>query len=230
MENPNTSEAIINLLASKSTTKYQIYDNTLACFNQIKEILISSVEEISSSLNAQNINVPIEYRERGANEVEIKAAADLLIFVMHTNVFEFPKAHAVMQTGYIKQDPMRSYSGTISIYNFLADSFKYNRLNDIGYLIGRIFVNKDSHFIVEGKRQLGFLFNDFALQQVDENSLKKIIHSALQYAIEFDLLIPPFEEVKTVSVHEMNQFNSSVSLKTGKRLGFNYLADSFSVK
>jgi hypothetical protein len=121
---------------------------------------------------------------------------------------------------------MRAYSGIISIYNFLADSFKYNRLNDVGYLIGRIFVNKDMHFLVEGKRQLGFLFNDFAQQKVDEESIKTIMEAAIQYAIDFDLLVPPFNQVQTVSVQEMNNITSSFSLKTGKRLGFNYKLQS----
>jgi hypothetical protein len=145
---------------------------------------------------------------------------------MHTNIFEFPRNHAVWQNSYVKDDPMRAYSGIISIYNFLADSFKYNRLNDVGYLIGRIFVNKDMHFLVEGKRQLGFLFNDFAQQKVDEESIKTIMEAAIQYAIDFDLLVPPFNQVQTVSVQEMNNITSSFSLKTGKRLGFNYKLQS----
>ena len=36
--------------------------------------------------------------------------------------------------------------------------------NDLGYLIGRIFINHENHFMVQGKRQLGFLYNDFINQ------------------------------------------------------------------
>ena len=57
----------------------------------------------------------------------------------------------------------------INIYNFLADSFKYNRLNDVGYLVGRVFLNKDLHYFVEGKRQLGFLYNDFVNDKLKTN-------------------------------------------------------------
>ena len=45
-----------------------------------------------------------------------------------------------MNTSYVKEDKNRSYCGVIHLYNFLADSFKYNRLNDVGYLIGRVFI------------------------------------------------------------------------------------------
>ena len=219
MNTSKSREQIINLLANKSVNKYAVYDHTLEVFESIKVILQELVEEVNTELSERKIDIPVEYKERGKYEVEFKIASDLLIFTMHTNIFEFPKAHAVMQTGYVKEDLLRSYCGTISIYNFLADSFKFNRLNDVGYLIGRLFVNNELHYIVEGKRQLGFLFNDFANQKIDKKALVSIVEAALQYAIEFDLLIPPFEQVKLVSVNEMKQITSSMSLKTGKRLG-----------
>jgi len=230
MDDSNSRNRIINLLATKSVNKYKVYDNTFDTFKRIKVILREFADELKKELqNNQNI-IPVEYTERNKYEVELKVAGDLLVFTMHSNIFQFPKAHAVMQSSYIKNDNLKSYCGTISIYNFLADSFKYNRVNDIGYLVGRIFINNDNHFIVEGKKQLGFLFNNFANQEANNNSLIKIIESALQYAIEFDLLIPPYEQVKFVSVQEMNQITSSISLKTGKRLGFRYKSGNINIE
>lgn len=230
METKSNKDTIIDLLASKSVCKYKVFDNTLENFKQIKTQLSEIAFDLKTELTQRGDDIPIQYKERGEYEVELKAAGDLLLFSMHTNIFEFPKAHSVMQTKYVKDDNLRSYCGVISIYNFLADSFKFNRMNDIGYLIGRVFINKENHFIVEGKRQLGFLFNDFTNQEVDANNLKKIIEAALQYSIEFDLLVPPFDEVKYVSVQEMNQLTSTVSLKTGKRLGFNYEAGKIPIE
>lgn len=230
METKSNKDKIIDLLASKSVCKYKVFDNTLENFKQIKTQLSEIAFDLKTEITQRGDDIPIQYKERGEYEVELKAAGDLILFSMHTNIFEFPKAHSVMQTKYVKDDNLRSYCGVISIYNFLADSFKFNRMNDIGYLIGRVFINKENHFIVEGKRQLGFLFNDFTNQEVDSNNLKKIIEAALQYSIEFDLLVPPFDEVKYVSVQEMNQLTSTVSLKTGKRLGFNYEAGKIPIK
>jgi len=230
MEDSKSRGKIINLLATKSVNKYKVYDNTLETFKKIKVILKEFSEDIKEELQDNVNRIPVEYTERNKYEVELKVAGDLLVFTMHSNIFQFPKAHAVMQSSYIKENSLRSYSGTISIYNFLADSFKYNRINDVGYLVGRIFINNDNHYIVEGKRQLGFLFNNFATQEVKNESLIKIIESALQYAIEFDLLIPPYEQVKFVSVQEMNQITSSISLKTGKRLGFRYKAGNINIE
>mgnify|MGYP001766559604 CR=1 FL=1 len=113
----------------------------------------------------------------------------------------------------------------INIYNFLTDSFKYNRLEDLGYLVGRLFVNKDNHYFVEGKRQMGFLYNNFGTAIVDKDSLKRIIESAILYCLEFDLLVPPYDVIKIASVAQMNTKIENSKLQTGKRLGFKFNSD-----
>ena len=92
---------------------------------------------------------------------------------MHSNVFEFDKNHGIWKISYVENNDMNSYCGIINIYNFLSDSFKYDRLDDLGYLIGRIFINKDNHYFVEGKRQLGFLYNDFGNAVIDTKAIKR---------------------------------------------------------
>lgn len=230
MKPKNSREQIIELLSTKSIAKYEAYDNTLNTFNQIKEHMKEFTSELEKQLEGLSHDISISFKEKGQFEMEFKVAGDLILVSMHTNIFEFPKNHAVWQNSYVKDDPMRAYSGIISIYNFLADSFKYNRLNDVGYLIGRVFVNKDKHFIVEGKRQFGFLYNDYASQVIDLSSITIIMEAAIQYAIDLDIMVPPYNQVQTVSVQEMNNITSSISLKTGKSLGFNYKADTSNIK
>ena len=74
---------------------------------------------------------------------------------MHTNIFDYQSNHQICKTKYVQQDLMRSFCGIINIYNFLSDSLKYNRMNDSGFLISRIFINKDKHFFVEGDKEMG---------------------------------------------------------------------------
>lgn len=119
--------------------------------------------------------IVIDYKDKGEFEIELRVAGDILFFYMHTNIFEFEKSHPLWKTSYLKENEFNSYCGTIQIYNFLSDSFKYNRMNDVGYMIGRIFINKDAHFYVEGKRQLGFLYNDFANAVIDKSSLRAVV-------------------------------------------------------
>jgi hypothetical protein len=145
-----------------------------------------------------------------------------LLFHMHSNVFDFPSSHPMHKTKYIKEDKLRSFCGVINIYNFLSDSFKFNRMNDAGYLIARVFINKDKHFFLEGDKQLGFLFNDFVNQQINTKEIERIIEETMVYALNFDLQTPNFNEVKVVSVHQILDINNNQKLKTAKRMGYKF--------
>jgi hypothetical protein len=165
------------------------------------------------------------FQDRGEYEFELKFGGDVLIFMMHTNVFEFPRDHEVMKTSYVKEDARRSYTGVIMIYNFLNDSFKFNRINDIGYLIGRIFINRELHYFVEGKREVGLLYNNFNTSKINQKSIQDIIRSAMLYTINFDLLTPDYERMKEVTVAEIQDAIDKMMIRTAKRLGYRFQAD-----
>lgn len=219
------NQELYDKLAFKSQLKYKIYENTYTTFQQMKSLAKDIIAELKNFMNSKNPKIGIEFGDRGEFEAELKVAGDLLILTMHTNVFEFPRYHEVMKTSYIKDDPARSYCGVINIYNFLSDSFKYSRINDLGYLVARIFINKDLNYMVEGKRQVGMLYNSFITEKIDNNAIKQIIESALIYCIDFDLLTPPYDNVKEVSVAEFQETTTNMRMKTGKRLGFRFQAD-----
>jgi len=218
----NTKKEIIKLLSEKSLVKYKTYDNTIAVFDTIKVLMSNITADIKKSVSKMDIKIPVEYKENGKFEMEMRVASDLVLMTMHSNIFKMPNSHYVSQLKYVKQNHMRAYCGVINIYNFIADSFKYNRMNDYGYLIGRIFMNHENHFFVEGKKQLGFLFNDFAGQIISPETIEKIINTSIIYSIQLDLIAPPLDSIQAVSVGEMSQITSSISLKTGKKLGFRF--------
>lgn len=218
-------EQIFNQLRQKSVLKQQIYDNTLEVFNMIKDILGTLEDDCAQALQGVDSRVLMEYNDRGRHEAEIRVAGDLLIFSMHTNVFEFDRDHNIWKLSYVRENRDNSYCGIINIYNFLSDSFKYNRLDDLGYLIGRIFINRDMHYFVEGKRQMGFLYNNFGSAVITLESIKQVVETAISYAIEFDLLVPPYDMVKIASVMQMNSKIETSRMQTGKRLGFKFNSD-----
>lgn len=111
------------------------------------------------------------------------------------------------------------------IFNFLADSFRYNRQNDIGYMIGRVFVNLENHYFIEGKKEVGQLYNNFETGILDKQTLRTLVESALRYTINFDLLSPPFDQVKEVALMDIQASITYSQLKTGKRLGFRFQGD-----
>ena len=216
---------LIKAFIRKSSFKQEVYLKTLEVFRQFKKecegFITSNQETVLRSKNP----LLFEYKERGDFQFELRSGSDILIFMMHTNVFEFPRDHEVMKTDYIRQDKLRSYCGNIMIFNFLADSFKYNRSNDLGYLIGRVFVNRELHYFVEGKRELGMLYNNFAHTRLNQKTIRSIIYSSILYTINFDLLTPPFDNLKEVTQLEMQSQMDSMAIRTGKRIGFRFQAD-----
>ena len=142
MEKPTPRELIVKTLKEKSSLKQDVYHTALQAFNAFKANAKKIADELKKDAMVIDKRLIIEYKDKGTFEFELRVAGDLLIFAMHTNVFEFDKSHQIWRTSYLKEDPFRSYCGIINIYNFLNDSFTYNRVNDSGYLIGRIFTNK----------------------------------------------------------------------------------------
>ena len=224
MSTENTSD-LFKVLIKKGNLKQQVYQNTFNAFELFKQSIRDLESEYHSASSKDPQAIPFTHQERGDFEAHLQFAGDVLIFMMHTNVFEFSRYHEVMKTAYIKEDEDRSYCGIINIYNFLADSFRYNRVQDVGYLIGRIFVNKDMCYFVEGKREVGMLYNSFGKAKLDEGAVRIILESAILYTVNFDLLTPPYDSQKVVSLEEIKALFDSHTLKTGKRLGFRFQAD-----
>jgi hypothetical protein len=220
---------ILKILGEKSALKQHVFDRTLDAFNLLKKTLQQIEVEYNQSLADIDKRVRLVYKDRSKFECQLRIAGDLLIFSMHSNVFEFDRDHSIWKTSYIEQNRLNSYCGVINVYNFLNDSFEYNRFDDEGYLIARIFVNHESHYFVEGKRQLGYLYNSFGSAILTGADLLNIVNSAILYTLEFDLLVPPYDTAKLVSVGQLNEKIESSRLQTGKRLGFKFNADDISV-
>lgn len=227
MENNTTT--LFGHLQEKGLLKQDVYDNTLQSFNILKAHAERTAELFHQSKVDASGRVPFEFHDRSNFEFEIRFGGDVLLFMMHTNVFEFPRAHELFKTTYLREDKNRSYCGIINIYNFLGDSFKYNRMNDQGYLIGRIFINKDKHYHLEGKKELGLLYNNFENDVFDDPHAENIMISAIEYTINFDLLTPPYQAVQQISVYDIRTTLDNMQLKTGKRLGFKFQADPKSI-
>lgn len=218
----NTQETILQLIQEKSVLKQDVYHLTMETFKDLKNALQASIEEIKTKFGSADSRIEFYYKNKGDLQAEIKVAGDILVFQMHTNVFQFDKTHPLWKSSYFQNEEANSYVGVINIYNFLSDSFKYNREQDLGYLIGRIFINKEKHFMVQGKRQLGFLYQDMINATLDNAALKSIVESSILYTLNFDLFLPPYETIQQLTVDDIQNMNHGISGATGKRLGFQF--------
>lgn len=213
-------QTILSLLSKKSAMKQDVYSNTISVFNQLKDILKERAEELSNEILKVDNRINIFYKDISLQSMQLKIAGDVLDFQMHSNVFDFDHSNPMFKTAYVRDNELNSFCGIISVYNFLADSYKYNRLNDLGYLIARIFINRENHFFVETRTQIGYKFHNFSQEPISKEILCEILNELIIYSIKFDLFTPPYDSVKQVTVYEMQEKSSSVALRTGKRLGY----------
>mgnify|MGYP001196217414 FL=1 len=215
-------EEIIDLLQKKASTKQAVYSITQSIFLDLQNILKKKSKRISDLVTKKDKRVEISYASQGKFGAQIKFSGETLLFHMHSNVFDFPSTHPVHKTKYVKEDSLRAFCGVIHVYNFLSDSLKYNRVNDSGFLIARIFINKDSHFFVEGDRELGFLFNDFINEKIDSDKINRIVDMLMIYALNFDLQTPNFNDIREVFVHQILDMSNIQKIKTSKRMGYKF--------
>lgn len=223
METTPLRAKILDTIIRKSTLKQKVFDNTFSAFNSLKETLLEMASEMDDELDGKlDRRVRLEYRDRGKFEAQLQVANDILIFQMHTDVFEFDASHAIWKTPYVEADRENSYCGMINIYNFLSDSFKFNRNADEGYLIGRIFINRERRYFAEGKQQTSMPATAFGSDEIDRDALVGILESAIAFSLDFDLLTPPYEENKRVTVDQFNTKMDNSKFVTGKRLGYDF--------
>lgn len=222
----NSEDLVFKGLKDKAVMKQQIFGHTTELFNLFKEVAAEIAQFYAAKMQEVDSRVSVEYSSNGHYEFSLKFGGDVLVFHMHTNVFLMDRSHWIWKTNYVEKDEDRAYCGMVNIYNFLSDSIKYNRLNDIGYLIARIFINNEGYFFVDGKRQLGFLYNDFGSSKLGRDEIREIIKSSMLYAIEFDLLAPNYNDMKEATVSQILELSMNLKMKTAKRLGFKFESDS----
>lgn len=230
MEFNEQDRALYEYIEAKNEYCNKALNCTKEAFKKLKETAKAYIDYLKTSQKEANIENGAEYKfiDKGEMDFRLQFSHDVLVFSMHTNVFEFSRNHEVMKTQYIKQDSERSMCGVIFIYNFLSDSILYERAEDIGYLIGRVFINKENHYFIEGKQELGLLYTHFNSAVFEEQSAQGLLRAAMEYASHFDPLTPPYDSIKEISVMDLEDdtvSRQSIALKTGKRLGFQFKAD-----
>lgn len=215
---------VLELLRDKSCLKQTLSEKMDEVFADFKRILGSIYEEYHTEIvnMKRKKDLRFQYSELSQYDAQLTFGGDILYFTQHSNIFDFEPTHAIHQTPYVKEDENRAYCGMIQLHNFLFDSIDQQRNQDIGYLVARIFINKDGHFFVEGKRQLGFLYNDFENAVINNVYIRAIIESAMIYTIDFDLLVPPYEAVQMITVQQKLHQQHNRAFQTGKRMGFKF--------
>jgi hypothetical protein len=216
-------DLIFDQLCSKSTLKQSVSRSTHRVFQKIENKALEISNYLSSRILPIDEHVKVEFKSQSEFEFQVKFSGDLLAFIRHSNVVTLPEDHVVMKSPYIKANPQNGYFGHIMVYNFMADTIKYHRLNDPGYLLARILVNNDNHFYIEGVRQLDFKYPDISQNVITDELLKEFIESAMLTAIDNDLVSPTYQDIQMIS-YNFKLANQMVS--QGEKIGFQMLGKS----
>lgn len=211
-------ERIKFLLESKSTAKQITYKNLLAAFNLLRKEASRIATDLTSKAKPSDDDVTIYFRDVNEHEFEVKLAGDLLVFVLHTNIVTFDPNSPIMKDPYVHQSPVNRYFGQIMIYNFMADSLKYNRVNDPGYLLVRLLINHEGRYVVEGDGNLASLADRILPDPISPPELEVLVKIAMTLAIENDLMAPAFPDVRFITVHQ--KMEKTQELGAGQKIGF----------
>ena len=214
--------AIVSLVGPKAKLRKQVEANITEGVETLCSVLQQMADEYSEALGP---DVAVRYERRASHVALFTLDADVLVFVQLTDVFNFDRDNQALKTPYVKEDAQRAAVGIVNVYNFMTDSFKYDRDEDMGYLVARIFVNAEGAFFVEGKRQRGVGVDHFGEQKVDADAWRRFAETALKYAAESDALVPPYEMLLQADMATLKGYILASKTKTAKRLGFGFKAD-----
>jgi len=222
MSKTKAKELIVKVLQDKSLVKNQVAGN----LNNSFKTLFSSCRKLCNVIKTDIVksvpSITLDCLERNSNSFEFRFGDESLVFQKVSSIMQIDKSHSVWTSSYLSDNYNNSYCGVINIYNFLTDSFRNNRMEEAGYLIARIFINRENHFFVEGKRQLGFLYNEFESSEISEDILYNICESAMLYCLDFDPTAPDYDSVSAISVGALKDQIDYSMAPAQKKLGFRF--------
>lgn len=217
-QNQDPISAIAELIETKSAIKQQSFRELCQVFKEMKAEAKVVVDKINKELKSKDKDISIKVVNVSDHEFHIKMAGDLLIFLMHTNIVTLDPNHGFNKSEYVQELPVRKYLGQINVYNFMADSLTYNRLNDPGYLVARLSLNFEKRFLVEGEKQLSFMFDNVSQKEISATDMNIIIQLVLSQAIDSDLVTRPFPEIRAITLNE--KILKTQALGGGYKIGF----------
>ena len=136
--------------------------------------------------------------------------------MMQSNIISLQEGHHLLKHKYF--DTKQPYLGQILLYNFMEDTFRFNRMNDPGYLIGRLFLNVEGQLFLEGDRQLHYAFPENQKVYATRETARLILWKALSATIDNDLMAPDYQAIQLIT-YEMKQ-NFTLTESRGRKIGF----------
>lgn len=212
---------IVSNVNGKCTHKVRVKRNAASVFGTMKEDARKLVEQVMVERDKEAL-ASVAFRDVDNLQFQMDFGEDTVVFNLHEDVFDLEASHPVRKSSYVKEDVNRAFCGMVSVYNFLSTSIGKVRPDDLGYLIGRIFINADNHFFVEGKKRLGFLYSSFDTQTFDEQAMREVMMASVLHCMESDLEVPPFDAFASLNVLQIQSINGAMGRMPARPLGFHF--------
>ncbi|WP_194972795.1 hypothetical protein [Aquiflexum lacus] len=212
---------ILSKLQTTSKLKYNLFESTEALFIELENICRELSKEIIEE-NKEEKPIPIKIEKINDYEFIFRIGADVLIFILQSNIVRLPDDTYLSKSKYLKEDVSLRYFGQILIYNFLSDTLTFGRLDDPGYLIGRILLNRENKFFLEGDRKIVFNFPELKENPVSKEKMRDLVEQLIVSALENDLLAPAFHDIMLISYHQKLEHTSSMG--NPQKIGFDFFA------
>ena len=213
---------LVDLLSEKAVLKQDVFSNTKEVFGQMREMTKAIVNKIKDSEKVDTEKVRVEFEDLNEYEFQVKAGGDIIVFMMQTNVFALPATHKDYKHKYFKGDWKKGYFGQIMVYDFIADSVKFNRVDDVGYLIERVFINIENHFMVEGLKNIAYSYPDIKRNIMNQDIIENLIEDAILVSIETDLVSTSYADNFNLTIEQRMIKRGKLS---GSKLGFQMSAE-----
>ncbi len=221
--NSRIKNSIVSIVGPKAKLRKDVETSVSGAFENLCYLLGSLVVEYKTLMPD---GVDLKFDRPAQHVAVFTIDADVLVFNVQTDIFQFNRDHKVYNLDYVKQDANRSYVGMINVYNLMSDTVKYERIEDAGFLIARLFVNSEGALLVEGKQQQRSMgVSHYGEQKVSTDNLRRFAESAIKYAVSSDALVPPYEDVMIINYAMVKESIMKSKPKTSKRLGFGFRAD-----
>jgi len=213
-------EDMLEIVSQKLHVKAELKQKIYANLKEFFRILKIEAQQINSELTEKtadcNPKISTAFNDLSEFEFRITTGGDTLVAVMQSNIIQLDPEHVFLKRKYFKENA--PYFGQIVLYNFLEDSFRYKRLDDYGYLIGRIFIDANNRLFAEGDRQVHYCFDDPDNAFMTNKNARLILLKAISAMIDNDLMAPDFQLVQVITLAQKE--NYTITEARGQKIGF----------
>lgn len=211
---------IINKIETTIQLKQKLFEQVTSFFTDLEK----TCREVAIELQKKSANNAIAVKIEKINDYEFlfRVGGDVLVFILQSNIVRLSDDAYISKSKYLKDDITLRYFGQVLVYNFLADTLTYGRLDDPGYLISRILINRENHFFLEGDRKIVFEFPELKDNPITKDKNRKLVENLVLSALNNDLLAPNFNDIMLISYHQKLEHTSSMG--NPKKIGFDFFA------